>query len=117
MSEWETEAEIRDPLLAAFGDWQDHDGRGVPAHLVGRRVWVLPRGWGAGQIELTPEYLASQDAAEWIWEIPGAGSIVMYRPGLPSDLPFDPDTLHALDRARRVQVNPAGPLKIGLDGV
>ncbi len=119
-----TPQEIRDPLLAEWGDWLDHDGQGIPAHLMGRDVLVsgllLPdRPAGTPYvIGLNPAYAASAAAAVWTWCNENEGDCVLaYRVRRQDRLRFDADTLHALDRARGFMgLNGSRPLLIGLDG-
>lgn len=112
-----TPCEIRDPFLAAWGDWLDHDGQGVPAHLLGRSVLVSGLGFTC-RIDLTPDYAASAAAAAWTWcEDDEAACVVAYRVLRRDRLQFDAATLHALDRARGFMgLNGERPLLIGLDG-
>ncbi len=110
-------AEMRDPLLAAWGDWLDHDGRGVPAHLVGRSVLVMGLGRTC-RVDLTQDYATSAAAAVWTWcDDDGAVRVVSYRVLRHDRLQFDAETLHALDRARGFMgLNGERPLLMGLDG-
>lgn len=112
-----TRCEVRDYLLAEWGDWVDHDGGGIPAHLIGRRVMVhgLPSPDTGMIIELTPAYAASDAAAVWTWGEEDEGDFVWgYRVMRHEPLPFGAEALHRMDMIRSWQ--PPLPLMIGLDG-
>lgn len=116
-----TRCEVRDRLLSRFGDWESHDGRGVPVHLIGR--YVMLAGPGVSElhqcvspvIEVTDAYAASEAAVVWTWgNGKGVGCVECYRVVRRDALTFDPETLHELDMARGWR--PQAALLIGLDG-
>ncbi|MEA5163435.1 hypothetical protein U5903_21880 [Cereibacter johrii] len=113
---------VRDPWLATWSDWIDHDGNGVPSAIVGRRVKLSGVGHdGRSQLPtrelvMSPEYASSADSAVWNWS-KGLGGVVCYRLQLHHPIDLPEDALNALDRLRCKRGGQLPPLLLGLDGL
>lgn len=113
-----------DWLLPDWSNWHPHDGRGLPAGLMGRRIMIaglshdLQQGLSGQDIIVTPEYAASDAAAVWDWSL-GYGGVSGYRVRRAVSLlaVVDADIIRALDLGRGGCIPVSNyPLLLGLDG-
>lgn len=118
-------APMHDWLLPDWSNWETHDGRGLPAGLMGRRIMIaglshdLQHGLSGQDLIVTPEYAASDAAAVWDWSL-GFGGVSGYRIRRDVSLlsMIDADVIKALDLGRGGSVSVSFyPLLLGLDGV
>jgi hypothetical protein len=108
---------LADGLLPDWSDWEQHDGRGVPAKLIGQTIMIAGCAHDGSSalpdrvVEVTPAYVVSARALVWTWAL-GYGGVSGWRLRRAQRLPVPDDVLAAIDRDR-----PAGhPLVLGLDG-
>lgn len=112
---------VQDTLLKEWGDWQEHDGKKLPHSLMGRTLWIAGLEHDGltmvknQLVQITAEYLASEQAHIWIWSN-GYGGVSGYRLKRETPLPFSQSVIDILDRARTKR-DYVPPLLLGLDGV
>ncbi|MDO9006333.1 MAG: hypothetical protein Q7V20_23055 [Aquabacterium sp.] len=104
-----------DAFLIEWTEWLPHDGRGLPAALIGQRIMVaglahdgfhaLPERF----LTVTTAYASSEAAAVWDWS-QGCGGVSCYRLMRVEPLSFGQDLVDVLNDG-------LGRLMFGLDGV
>lgn len=104
-----------DTYLSEWTEWRRHDGRGIPAALMGQEIMVSGSAHdGVGRLPgrfltITPEYAASEAAAVWDWSR-GFGGVSGYRLRRAAPIDLDQSVIDALNGGQ-------SSLVFGLDGV